>query len=92
MNVDNFKDNIQGAGKNLKEQHKEITADNATQYKAVKDNNETEESRAKKQVGKYEEDRFGKNLGIGGTDGNVKTTIVDKGVYEQAKNIKGKNE
>lgn len=92
MNVDNFKDNIQGAGKNLKEQHKEITAENATQYKAVKDNNETEESRAKKQVGKYEEDRFGKNLGIGGTDGNVKTTIVDKGVYEQAKNIKGKNE
>ncbi len=92
MNVDNFKDNIQDAEKNLKGQHKEITSKNATQYKAIKANNETEESIIQKQVGKYEEDRFGKNLGIGGTDGNVKTTIVDQGVYEQAKNIKDKKE
>jgi hypothetical protein len=59
MNVDNFKDNIQDAGKNLKEQHKEITAENATQYKAVKDNNEIEESRTRQQVDKYESDRMG---------------------------------
>ena len=91
MNIDNFKDNIQNKGKNLQEKHQEITSENAIQYKATKENNELEELKAQKQVGQYEENRLGKNLGIGGTDGNVKTTIVDQGVYEQAKNIKDKS-
>jgi hypothetical protein len=88
MNIDNFKDNIQNAGKNLQEKHVEVIAENATQYKAVKTNNELEESKVKKQVDRYEENRLGKSLGIGGPDGNVKNTVVDQGVYEQAKNIK----
>ena len=92
MRIDNFKDNIQNIGNNLKQQHKEITSENAIQYKAVKSNNKTEESIAQKQVGMYEEDRLGKSVGIGAPDSNLKTTIPDKIVYEQAKNIKSKNE
>lgn len=92
MNVDNFKDNIQDAGKNLKEQHKEITSENATQYKAVKDNNEIEESRTQQQVDKYEKNRLGKDVGLGAPDKDVKSMIIDKGIYEHAKNNNDKNE
>ena len=56
----------------VKNKHKDITAENNTQYNAVKHANEVLESGLNKRADKHEEDRIGqgnlvgKNLGIGG--------------------------
>ena len=103
MNMDNFQNNIQTTGSNLKEQHQKITSENAIQYKTTKDHNEIKESRVQKQVDKYEEARIGKGKTSKVIGGAAKVVSLfnsdasigkpdDKGVYENAKNIKDKNE
>ena len=72
LNRENMESKVAATGSELQNKHKDITAENNVQYKAVKHANEALESGLNKRAEDYEEDRIGqgnlvgKNLGIGG--------------------------
>lgn len=99
INNEEFTTNIHGKEEKLKKQYKKVTAKNTEQYNNIKQVNILEQGDLQAQINKYEEDRIGQGkfiggpLGIGGpTKGSQRTTQVNKGAYENARQVKPKDE
>ncbi len=99
INNEEFTTNIHGKEGKLKEQYEKVTAKNTEQYNNIKQVNILEQGDLHRQIDKYKKDRIGQGkfiggpLGIGGaTKGSEKSTRVNKGAYQNARQVKPKDE